>query len=146
MAPEVFFSYGAELMKHNPPHLTDWSILARIKRIGLEPGKSFDRNAVSAGVLASGAAAGMQLMVEKTPTLARVVDGWQMNTDTMGVYGDYYLKRAIVAMVGLGANQPEDAVYPLNFADESGTRSAARIDTSCTSAKRRSRRPTHFGR
>jgi hypothetical protein len=120
MAPEVFFSYGAELMKHNPPHLTDWSILARIKRIGLEPGKSFDRNAVSAGVLASGAAAGMQLMVEKTPTLARVVDGWQMNTDTMGVYGDYYLKRAIVAMVGLGANQPEDAVYPLNFSDESG--------------------------
>jgi hypothetical protein len=58
--------------------------------------------------------------VEKTPTLARVVNGWQMNTDTMGVYGDYYLKRAIVAMVGLGANQPEDAVYPLNFSDESG--------------------------
>ena len=35
----------------------------------------------------------------------------------MGVYGNYYLKRAIVALVGLGANQPEDAVYPLNIAD-----------------------------
>jgi hypothetical protein len=43
-----------------------------------------------------------------------------MNTDTMGVYGNYYLKRAIIAMLGLGANQPEDAVYPINLADADG--------------------------
>jgi hypothetical protein len=43
-----------------------------------------------------------------------------MNTDTMGVYGNYYLKRAIVTQFGLGANLPEDAIYPLNLADESG--------------------------
>jgi hypothetical protein len=43
-----------------------------------------------------------------------------MNTDTMGVYGNYYLKRAIVAQVGLGANLPEDAIYPLNLADNTG--------------------------
>jgi hypothetical protein len=42
------------------------------------------------------------------------------NTDTMGVYGNYYLKRAIVAQIGLGANLPEDAIYPINIADESG--------------------------
>lgn len=38
----------------------------------------------------------------------------------MGVYGNYYLKRAIVTQVGLGANLPEDAIYPLNLADSSG--------------------------
>ena len=43
-----------------------------------------------------------------------------MNTDTMGVYGNYYLKRAIVAELGLGANLPEDAIYPLNLADDTG--------------------------
>jgi hypothetical protein len=43
-----------------------------------------------------------------------------MNTDTMGVYGNYYLKRAIVAQVGLGANLPEDAIYPLNIRDKNG--------------------------
>ena len=59
-------------------------------------------------------------MKEKLPTLARVANGWQMNTDTMGVYGNYYLKRAIIALVGLGANQPDDAVYPLNIADRDG--------------------------
>lgn len=46
--------YGAELMKQNPPHVTDWSILARMKRIGLEPGKNFDGGYVSADVLARG--------------------------------------------------------------------------------------------
>jgi hypothetical protein len=56
----------------------------------------------------------------KLPTIARVVNYWSMNTDTMGVYGNYYLKRAMVAQLGLGANLPEDAIYPLNLADETG--------------------------
>lgn len=29
-------------------------------------------------------------------------------------------KRAIVMMLGLGANQPADAIYPLNIADADG--------------------------
>ena len=59
-------------------------------------------------------------MAWKVPTLARVANGWSMNTDTMGVYGNYYLKRAIVTQLGLGANLPEDAIYPLNLGDETG--------------------------
>ena len=54
------------------------------------------------------------------PTLAPIVNGWQMITETIGVYGNAYLRRAVVAMVGLGANQPEDAVYPLLLADADG--------------------------
>jgi hypothetical protein len=115
-----YFKYGAELMKKHPPHATDWSILARMKRIGLEPGKGFDGSNIDPDALAKGAASGLKLMQDKVPTLARVTNGWQMNTDTMGVYGNFYLKRAIVAMVGLGANQPEDAIYPLNVADADG--------------------------
>lgn len=59
-------------------------------------------------------------MAWKTPRLAAVENYWSMNTDTMGVYGNYYLKRAIVTQLGLGANQPEDAVYPLNLGDKEG--------------------------
>ena len=38
----------------------------------------------------------------------------------MGVYGNFYLKRAIVSMIGLGANTPEDAIYPLQVVDANG--------------------------
>jgi len=43
-----------------------------------------------------------------------------MNTDHGGRIWHYYLKRAILAQQGLGANVVEDAIYPLNLADESG--------------------------
>src|SRR5208282_1187208 len=46
--------------------------------------------------------------------------GGKGSSDTMGVYGNYYLKRAIITQFGLGANLPEDAIYPINLADEAG--------------------------
>lgn len=123
MAGGKYFAYASEILKINPPHITDEPIIAQMKRIGIEPGKSFDvANADPAVRKAIEAApeAGRKLMEWKLPTLARVANGWSMNTDTMGVYGNYYLKRAIVAQVGLGANLPEDAIYPLNLADDTG--------------------------
>jgi hypothetical protein len=81
-----------------------------------------------------------KLMEWKLPTLARVANHWSMNTDTMGVYGDYYLKRAMVAELGLGANLPEDAIYPQNLGDEPARRWTARISTRFTSTRTQSRR------
>ena len=37
-----FFAYAAEILKSQPPHITDEPILARMRRIGIERGKSFD--------------------------------------------------------------------------------------------------------
>jgi hypothetical protein len=65
MPAAEFFKYAGELMKQNPPHVTDWSRVARMKRIGLEPGKSFDVSKISADDLAKGAAAGLKLMQDK---------------------------------------------------------------------------------
>jgi hypothetical protein len=118
-----FFACAAEILKLQPPHLTDQPILAQMRRIGIERGESFDIDkldlAIKAG-LATVPDAALKLMAWKMPTIATVANGWSMNTDTMGVYGNYYLKRAIVAQAGLGANLPEDAIYPLNLADDTG--------------------------
>jgi hypothetical protein len=123
MPAAKYFTYAAELMKLHPPHITDEPIVAQMKRIGIEPGKSFDFDKLNPAVkkaLESAPEEAQHLMKWKLPTLARVANGWSMNTDTMGVYGNYYLKRAIVTQQGLGANLPEDAIYPLNLFDDTG--------------------------
>ena len=123
MAGDKFFAYAAELLKVNPPHITDEPIIARLKRIGFEVGKSFDVTKLDPSVrkaIDDAPAQAQKLMEWKLPTMARVANYWSMNTDTMGVYGNYYLKRAIIAEQGLGANLPEDAIYPINLGDENG--------------------------
>jgi hypothetical protein len=40
-------------------------------------------------VLVRGAAAGLKLMQDKIPSIARVSNGWLMNTDTAGVWGNF---------------------------------------------------------
>ena len=123
MPVDKFFAYAAEILKVIPPHSTDQPMIAQLKKIGLEPGESYDVEKLAPAIrnaLANVPQDAQKLMAWKLASMARVVNGWSMNTDTMGVYGNYYLKRAIVAQYGLGANLPEDAIYPANLADESG--------------------------
>ena len=123
MPADKYFAYAAELLKVIPPHITDQPMVAQMKRIGIEPGKSFELDKANPAVhkaLESAPEEAQQLMAWKLPTLARVANGWSMNTDTMGVYGNYYLKRAIVAQLGLGANFPRMPSIPSILADEAG--------------------------
>jgi hypothetical protein len=118
-----FFTYAARLLQTYPPHSTDFSILARIARIGITPGEEFDPTKLGdAGVAAleAGAKGALQHQLKIFPTMAKVSNGWSLNTDNVGVYGNGYLKRAIMAMIGLGANPPEDAIYPIAIADADG--------------------------
>jgi hypothetical protein len=123
MPAAKFFAYAAEIMKLQPPHITDQPIVALMRRIGLEPGQSFDIDQADPAAKQARESVpqdAQKLMQWKLTTMARVVNNWSMNTDTMGVYGNYYLKRAIIAQQGLGANLPEDAIYPQNLGDETG--------------------------
>jgi hypothetical protein len=118
-----FFGYAARLIAEHPTHATDFSILARIQALGIAAGKDFDVygwDTEQLAALEAGAADALDGQREVVAKLAQVVNGWGMNIHTMGVYGNYYLKRAAVALVGLGANPAEDAVYPLLLADGNG--------------------------
>ncbi|HTJ24618.1 MAG TPA: DUF1254 domain-containing protein [Candidatus Limnocylindria bacterium] len=123
MSARDFFTRAVDVMKVNPPHIVDEPILARLERLGIVAGAAFDFERAAPAVktaLEQATKDGLATIREKVPTLARSVNHWQMNTDTVGVYGTYYLKRACIAMFGLGANLPEDAIYPLNLGDSAG--------------------------
>jgi hypothetical protein len=118
-----YFTYAAELLKVNAPHITDQPMIDQLKKIGIVPGQSFAFDRVDPAIqraLVSAREDAQKLMEWAVPTLARVSNYWSMNTNTMGVYGNYYLKRAIIAQLGLGANVPEDAIYPFSLGDETG--------------------------
>ena len=77
MAGDKFFAYAAELLKVNPPHITDEPIIARLKRIGFEVGKSFDVTKLDPSVrkaIDDAPAQAQKLMEWKLPTMARVAN------------------------------------------------------------------------
>jgi hypothetical protein len=118
-----FFSCAAALLQDIPPHATDFSQLARLKLLGIESGRSFDPSRFSSGQRAeveAGAEAAREALIAAPRTIAVPVNGWAVNTDTMGVYGNFYFRRATIALAGLGANPVEDAIYPLLIADADG--------------------------
>ena len=123
MSAAEFFAYAAELMSMHPPHIADWSQLARMKRIGLEAGKPFNLDNADPAIqkgLETVPEAGLNALRVKDANLAKVINGWQMQTENMGAWGSNYLKRASIALTGLGANQPEDAIYPQALTDGDG--------------------------
>jgi hypothetical protein len=115
----------AELSKKFPPHPNDYPVLFRMKQIGIEPGKSWDSSKLDKATVdainAAATEAMQQDMIAGLKTSGgRHVNGWSITVDNMGTYGTSYRHRAIVALAGLGANLPADAIYPAAFVDGDG--------------------------
>ncbi|NGN43499.1 DUF1254 domain-containing protein [Mesorhizobium sp. CGMCC 1.15528] len=120
-----FFTRFAELLKKYPPHSNDYPIVFRMRALGLEPGQSWDAGKLDAKTTALINDAAKVALSDVVAFLKRGgegthVNGWNIATDNMGTYGTSYLQRALVALAGLGANLPADAVYPAAFVDSEG--------------------------
>ncbi len=55
--------------------------------------------------------------------------------DEEGLYGTQYVQRALVTAIGLGANRPEDAVYPTSTGPDIAAKYNGEKNTSCASKK-----------
>lgn len=124
MPVATYFTMMAKLMGGAaPPAAEDAPMLARMAKIGLEPGKSFDIAKLDASAQAElkavPALALKHIEANKEKLGGGIVNGWGV-TKGLGVYGTDYVKRAVVAAYGWPANLQEDAVYPYTSMDSAG--------------------------
>ena len=116
-----YFKLFAELLKTNPPAAEDAPMLEKLARIGIVPGQDFDASKLDAAVVKGledapkPAQDKIQAWLKEAIVAgdSKVENGW-MFFRKVGVYGTSYRQRAMITWYGLGANRPEDAVYPIS--------------------------------
>lgn len=111
---KAFFALGCELMKSNPPAVADAPFLEKIAAIGIVPGQDFDDSKLNAALVDQIPRLGfarIMLHFKASDGDIQSTNGWGFTLKT-GLYGTDYLQRALVTAIGLGANRPQDAIYP----------------------------------
>jgi hypothetical protein len=117
-----FFNTLAHLMRDNPPTQADAPMVEKMKRLGIAPGQYFDiANADPAvrDALQGVPKPAQDRIASHFKAAGEHINGWAYTTHT-GDYGTDYLQRATVTYFGLGANRPQDAVYPTSVTDANG--------------------------
>jgi hypothetical protein len=121
MSAETYFELFADLLINNPPHELDWNMVKLLEQINIVPGKEFSFSALPPDkqkALEQAMVDAQKLILQKKT--GDFIDGWGVSREIMGNYGTSYLQRAYIALIGLGANVPEDAVYPMSAVDSDG--------------------------
>jgi hypothetical protein len=122
MDARAYYTLFAELLRTNPPTAADTPMVAALATIGIVPGQSLDWSAVDPAMqraLDDAIAPTQGRMLAHFADLGETSNGWTFPLKT-GSYGTDYLARATIAMLGLGANLPADAVYPTSPKDAEG--------------------------
>jgi hypothetical protein len=121
MDAEAYFELFATLLKDNPPHEIDWNMVTQLRQIGLIPGEEFEFSELPQATqdALKRAVVDAQKIIA-AHSAGESVNGWDIARAMMGSYGAAYTQRAYVALIGLGANVPEDAIYPMSVADKNG--------------------------
>jgi len=122
MPVDEFFNYANKLMLDNPPAPADKPALEAFSNIGVGPGKKFDKALLPTSIESAVTAIPGNVFNTVNEKLSKPDvkgNGWSPVSKT-GTYGTDYLQRALVSIAGLGANLPEDAIYPSCSFDANG--------------------------
>ena len=117
-----FFKTMTDLMILNPT--TDYEAYEKqFEHIGIDLTYGFDASKLDSDTIAglNRAAPDAFLIISNSLEQVdhRISNKWLIYTG-VGTYGDQFLKRALVAFMGLGANVDEEATLPRTFSDEQG--------------------------
>jgi len=122
-----FIAQLNEAMVNNPPPKRDQPLLDELAPLGIGPGLDPADAGLQPDVLdalydgVAGEAADLPVTA-RLGFLQQSIDarGWIFADSDIGAFGTDYRLRAEVAIVGIGANTPEEAVYPGSLADSDG--------------------------
>ncbi|MFO0858998.1 MAG: DUF1254 domain-containing protein [Phycisphaerales bacterium] len=122
MTAEQYFSMLAQLMKDNPPAAADAPMVAKLAKIGVVAGQPFSASSWSpetTKAMQQVPKIGFEKIMMHFKAAGKNENGWVFTTNT-GIYGTDYIQRALITAIGLGANRPQDAIYPTSEADAEG--------------------------
>jgi hypothetical protein len=97
-------------------------MVAEMAKIGLVPGEPFDPAKLGPDFAKDLQGVPQEAQAKIMATLKDLGaprNGWTYSTH-LGVYGTDYAVRAVTTAVGLGANRPQDAIYPVSETDADG--------------------------
>ena len=120
---EAFINRLNELMSANPPATQDSALTAKLSSVGVGTGNKFSLSAFDATTqekLKAIPSAVLQQLKVAAGNLGQLENGWNVTRSGLGTYGTNYKLRALIALVGLGANLNIDASYPNCLIDNNG--------------------------
>ena len=123
LSPQEFFDTANQLMETNPPAAADAPVLRELAALHVGPGEKFDDKALG---LFSGLRWKLMLLQLKgklkaeAANYAQQMGQWIYYGDPIGDFGTAYTYRAMVALMGLGANTTDVAIYPKTDVDSTG--------------------------
>lgn len=120
MATTEFFTRLARLIVDNPPPAADSPVLTKLEKLGLRRGQPPDWTLPQRWTMALARWLADRGVARELASPRGLVNGWSTPPALLGRYGQDYNTRAVVAMVGLGANLPADAMYPSARVDGQG--------------------------
>jgi len=120
MDASTFLSTLATLMRDNPAPPRDALLLSRLASIGFVPGRPYEPGPAAAASLDVAKQRAEQRIAAAARRVGAAVNGWRVVLRDIGTYGTNYDARAAIAKMGLGANLPADAVYPITSVDGDG--------------------------
>jgi len=120
MATLDFFKRLSALMVDNPPAAADGPMLLKLARIGVAPSQSPQWSTLQHWGVCLGRWIADFKVKQELNKFSDQNRGWATPPALLGQYATHYNIRAVVAMVGLGANWPADASYPNTRSDARG--------------------------
>jgi hypothetical protein len=90
-------------------------------------GKAFDPSKLSSeqkAALVEGMKSGMEAIEKKSVTLGKDVNGWRtgLNSGNRAYFRGDWMRRAVVALAGIYANDAAEALYPTTRTDSTGAK------------------------